>query len=131
MSPQAHDDEPTTGEERSYALASFATSANSIRISSTIDRTENELGGCMPKSLNVQLGLAVAVAVSFPLERVAFTSNVTDFVTPCSVRSPVSWNVKSPDRASGSVNPVVFFGTSSDVLKRVTSSGSRRMLSVR
>ena len=36
----------------------------------------------MPKSPNFQLGSAFAVAVSFPLVRVALTSNVTDFVTP-------------------------------------------------
>src|SRR6266542_1405461 len=64
-------------------------------MSSTTESTENELGTVMPKSPNFQLGFAVAVAMSFEPLRVAFTSNVTDFVTPCRVRSPVSMNAKS------------------------------------
>src|SRR6266542_4101019 len=96
-------------------------------MSSTTESTENELGTVMPKSPNFQLGFAVAVAMSFEPLRVAFTSNVTDFVTPCRVRSPVSMNAKSPEGASGSARPETFLGASSAIRKRFVSSVSRLM----
>src|SRR5437870_2671290 len=64
----------------------------------------------MPKSANLHVGFAVAVAVRFAPSRLPRTSNVTSFVVPWIVTFPESVSVKSP--LAGTV-PLIFVGTSS------------------
>ena len=86
--------------------------------------TTGTRGAVMPKSAKLKLVEAFPTN-SCPATTWAFTSQVAGRVTPCTVKSPTSWKVTSPEAGSGDGSPSASAGTNSAVGNRLVFSGFR------